>query len=152
MQGIFILIFASLLFSCDVKQPEIIRNENTLMIKTKTGVVKLRVWSDAIIQVIHAPDMNYPTRERLLVLKNPKQNTDWNFGQKDKFVSLTTNKITLKYDISTGSISFDVIVQDWQYWGKSGWNAMDFDRDIFPDPKEMLKEIHAMNAHYSISV
>ena len=27
----------------------------------------------------------------------------------------------------------DVIVQDWQYWGKYGWNAMRFDEDRYPD-------------------
>ncbi len=302
-------------------QPEITRNGNELVIKTKAGVVKLIVWSDAVIQVIHASDVKYPARESLMVLKNSKQDTYWSFEQTDRTVSLTTRDITLKYDISTTNISFydksgglkltengnafektdmdeekafhvrqnfllfrdeaiyglgqhqdgimnyrghqvtlvqenkiaavpvlvssnnygilwenysktkfkddesgmflwsevgdaidyyfingentdevisgyrkltgevpmfgkwaygfwqskeryktqediigtvkefrkrkvplDVIVQDWQYWGNLGWNAMDFDRDIFPDPKEMLKEIHAMNVHYAISV
>lgn len=321
MQRIFILIFISFLTGCKINQPEITRDMNELTIKTKTGLVKLKVWSDAVIQVIHARDTKSPVRESLMVLKNPKQNTDWNFDQTDKQILLTTNKITLKYDIKTGKISFydskgnlklkengselketdspeekafyirqnflpfrdeaiyglgqhqdgimnyrghqvtlvqenriavvpvlvssknygilwenysktkfsdddsgmslwsevgdaidyyfisgadmdevvsgyrsltgkvpmfakwaygfwqskeryktqndiirtvkefrdrkvplDVIVQDWQYWGKLGWNAMDFDRDIFPDPKEMLKEIHEMNVHYAISV
>lgn len=28
----------------------------------------------------------------------------------------------------------DVIVQDWQWWGKYGWNAMQFDENKYPDP------------------
>jgi hypothetical protein len=28
------------------------------------------------------------------------------------------------------------LVQDWQYWGKYGWNAMKSDED-YPHPKEM---------------
>ena len=29
----------------------------------------------------------------------------------------------------------DALVQDWQYWGKYGWNAMKFDESNYPDPK-----------------
>ena len=25
-----------------------------------------------------------------------------------------------------------VIVQDWQYWGKYGWNSMQFDEEFYP--------------------
>ena len=49
-------------------------------------------------------------------------------------------------------VPLDVIVQDWQYWGKLGWNAMDFDRSVFPSPAKMLDDIHKMHAHYAISV
>ena len=30
-------------------------------------------------------------------------------------------------------LPIDVIVQDWQYWGKYGWNAMRFDEERYPD-------------------
>lgn len=33
------------------------------------------------------------------------------------------------------SLPMDLIVQDWQYWGKLGWNAMQFDEANYPDPK-----------------
>ena len=46
----------------------------------------------------------------------------------------------------------DVIVQDWQYWGKYGWNAMRFDEDRYPDPAEMVRQLHAMNMRMMISV
>ncbi len=49
-------------------------------------------------------------------------------------------------------IPLDNIVQDWHYWGDLGWNAMDFDRKNFPDPEKMLKAIHALHAHYMISI
>ena len=28
-------------------------------------------------------------------------------------------------------LPIDMIVQDWQYWGKYGWNAMKFDEDRY---------------------
>ncbi len=49
-------------------------------------------------------------------------------------------------------VPLDVIVQDWQYWGEHGWNAIEFDRRYFPDPPAMIDSIHALHAHYLISV
>ncbi len=49
-------------------------------------------------------------------------------------------------------IPLDVIVQDWQWWGKYGWNAMRFDEDHYPDPKALTDSLHAMNVRLMLSV
>ncbi|HNX04849.1 MAG TPA: glycoside hydrolase family 31 protein, partial [Opitutales bacterium] len=49
-------------------------------------------------------------------------------------------------------LPLDGIVQDWQYWGKYGWNAMQFDEANYPDPAGMVKAVHENNAHIMISV
>lgn len=46
----------------------------------------------------------------------------------------------------------DVMTQDWQYWGKYGWNAMRFDEDHYPDPALLVKELHRRNARFMLSV
>ena len=46
----------------------------------------------------------------------------------------------------------DVMVQDWQYWGKYGWNAMRFDEDHYPDPAKLVRELHSRNARLMLSV
>ena len=46
----------------------------------------------------------------------------------------------------------DALVQDWQYWGKHGWNAMKFDESNYPDPRGMMEQFHAMDEHVPISV
>ncbi len=46
----------------------------------------------------------------------------------------------------------DVMVQDWLYWGKYGWNAMQFDEDTYPDPRAMTDSLHRMNMRLMISV
>ncbi len=46
----------------------------------------------------------------------------------------------------------DVIVQDWQYWGKYGWGVPKFDETNYPEPEKFIKKIHDLNAHFSISV
>lgn len=49
-------------------------------------------------------------------------------------------------------IPVDVLVQDWQYWGKYGWNAMKFDERFYPNPSEMMSALHRDNFHMVISV
>jgi alpha-D-xyloside xylohydrolase len=49
-------------------------------------------------------------------------------------------------------IPVDVLVQDWQYWGKYGWSAMKFDEDYYPQPKQMLNQLHAEDLHMMISI
>ena len=45
-----------------------------------------------------------------------------------------------------------VMVQDWQYWGKHGWNAMQFDEDFYPDPKTLTDSLHKMDMRLMLSV
>lgn len=46
----------------------------------------------------------------------------------------------------------DVLVQDWQYWGRYGWNSMQFDETNYPDPKAMTDSLHKMDMHLMVSV
>jgi len=46
----------------------------------------------------------------------------------------------------------DVIVQDWQYWGKYGWNSMKFDEEFYPDPKALTDSLHRMGVRLMVSV
>ena len=49
-------------------------------------------------------------------------------------------------------IPMDLIVQDWLYWGKYGWNAMQFDEEHYPNPAQMVKELHEMDMKLMLSV
>lgn len=50
------------------------------------------------------------------------------------------------------NLPMDVIVQDWQWWGKYGWNAMQFDEEYYPDPKALTDGLHEMGARLMLSV
>ena len=52
----------------------------------------------------------------------------------------------------TENIPVDVLVQDWQYWGKNGWNSMVFDADNYPDPKALTDYLHSKNIKMMLSV
>lgn len=45
-----------------------------------------------------------------------------------------------------------MLVQDWQYWGKYGWNSMQFDEDYYPDPKALTDSLHHMDIRLMLSV
>ena len=49
-------------------------------------------------------------------------------------------------------IPIDNIVLDWNYWPEDAWGSHEFDKARFPNPKQMVDDIHAMNARMMISV
>lgn len=51
-------------------------------------------------------------------------------------------------------VPLDGIIQDWRYWGAddADWNGLMFNNPLFPDPKQMIDDVHKMNAHIAISV
>jgi len=48
-------------------------------------------------------------------------------------------------------ISIDNIVMDWNYWKLDTWGSYDFDEERFPDPQDMIEQIHEQNAKIMIS-
>jgi alpha-D-xyloside xylohydrolase len=49
-------------------------------------------------------------------------------------------------------LPLDLIVQDWQYWGRHGWNALRFDENDYPDPAAMVRDLHALDTRLMVSV
>ena len=45
-----------------------------------------------------------------------------------------------------------MLVQDWQWWGKYGWNAMQFGETYYPDPKALTDSLHKMDIRLMLSV
>lgn len=49
-------------------------------------------------------------------------------------------------------IPIDNIVQDWFYWREDQWGSHEFDPARFPNPKQMVDDVHNMGGHIMISV
>jgi alpha-D-xyloside xylohydrolase len=49
-------------------------------------------------------------------------------------------------------IPLDNIVQDWRYWKDDAWGSQEFDPSRYPDPRAMIAKVHALHAHFMISV
>lgn len=79
----------------------------------------------------------------------------WTFGywqSKERYKSQTEIVDVVKRYREMG-VPLDGIIQDWQYWGDNyHWNAMEFLNPEFPDPQQMVNQIHEFNAHMIISI
>ena len=53
---------------------------------------------------------------------------------------------------SAENLPVSVLVQDWQYWGKYGWNAMQFDESNYPNPRALTDSLHNMGIRLMVSV
>ncbi|MGI6232885.1 MAG: TIM-barrel domain-containing protein [Prevotella sp.] len=79
---------------------------------------------------------------------------DWAFGYVHSREKYHTQSELLENatEFRRRGIPIDMIVQDWQYWGKYGWNAMQFDEEKYPAPKTMTDSLHDMNMKLMVSV
>lgn len=79
---------------------------------------------------------------------------DWAFGYIHCRERFDTQKELLEnaHRLYDEGYKTSVIVQDWQWWGKYGWNAMKFDEDKYPNPKKMTDELHKMDMKLMLSV
>lgn len=78
----------------------------------------------------------------------------WAFGYwqcRERYTSSSHLVETVK-EFRKRQLPLDVIVQDWQYWGKYGWGVPKFDEANYPNPSQFIKELHDLNAKFSISV
>jgi len=78
----------------------------------------------------------------------------WAFGYwqcRERYTSASHLVETVK-EFRKRKLPMDVIVQDWQYWGKYGWGVPKFDEQNYPNPEQFIKELHQLNSKFSISV
>jgi alpha-D-xyloside xylohydrolase len=79
----------------------------------------------------------------------------WTFGywqSKERYKSQDELVSVVKKYRELG-VPLDGIIQDWQYWGNNYlWNAMEFLNPEFSNPKKMIDDVHALNAHMIISI
>lgn len=78
----------------------------------------------------------------------------WAFGFwqcRERYTSAAHLVNTVK-EFRKRKLPLDVIVQDWQYWGKYGWGVPRFDETNYPDPARFIQQLHDLNARLSISV
>ncbi|WP_396594134.1 TIM-barrel domain-containing protein [Brevundimonas sp. R86498] len=49
-------------------------------------------------------------------------------------------------------LPIDNVVQDWFYWPEDAWGSHAFDPARFPDPGQMVRDVHALDANIILSV
>jgi len=79
----------------------------------------------------------------------------WSYGYWQSKERYKTRReiLDIAREYRSRQIPIDVIVQDWQYWGKYGWSSMLWDESTFPDPESMIDSLHKIyHIHYMVSV
>ena len=79
---------------------------------------------------------------------------DWMFGYihcRERYHS-SEEIIANAREFKDRGLPLDVIVQDWQWWGPTGWNSMEFDKEHYPDPKALIDTLHGLGTRFMISV
>ncbi|MCQ2144652.1 MAG: DUF4968 domain-containing protein [Bacteroidales bacterium] len=82
------------------------------------------------------------------------QMPDWAFGfiQCRERYDTQTELLENAHGYKDRDIPVDLFVQDWKYWGDTGWNSMEFDKVKYPDAQGMVDEIHDLGYKLMISV
>ena len=79
----------------------------------------------------------------------------WTYGywqSKERYKSASETEGIVRRYRELG-VPLDGIIQDWQYWGSNYlWNAMDFLAEDFSNGRQMIDNVHRMNAHLMISI
>ena len=76
----------------------------------------------------------------------------YRFFQSREHYKTQEELLSIVHEFRTRHIPLDCIVQDWNYWGDHGWNAIKWDENRYPDPKAMIDTIHNLDLKLMISV
>ena len=76
----------------------------------------------------------------------------YGFWQCRERYSSQAQMLTAAAQFRSNQIPVDFIVQDWQYWGNHGWGAYEWDLRNYPDPTNMISQLHQEHFKYMISV
>jgi alpha-D-xyloside xylohydrolase len=78
----------------------------------------------------------------------------WAFGYIQSKQRYETQKqiVSIVKDFRKKKFPLDLIVQDWMYWPDGEWGQKSFDHTRYPDPAQMIKDIHDMHAKIMISI
>jgi alpha-D-xyloside xylohydrolase len=78
----------------------------------------------------------------------------WAFGyiqSKERYV-LQAELIDVVQEYRKRGLPLDGIVQDWKSWTGSLWGQKTLDPERFPDPDQMMEDLHRMNSRLMISI
>jgi alpha-D-xyloside xylohydrolase len=78
----------------------------------------------------------------------------WAFGyiQSKERYATQQELIEIVREYRARNLPLDCVVLDWQSWPDKQWGQKTFDPQRFPDPGQMMQDIHALNARLMVSI
>jgi len=116
------------------------------------------IWTDADDDMdfyfIYGPEFDEIVSEyRYLTGKAPLF-PKWTFGyvqSKERYTS-QEELISIVQEYRKRQIPLDLIVLDWMSWPGDKWGQKSFDPERFPNPTQMMADIHDLNAKLMVSI
>ncbi|SFL93192.1 alpha-D-xyloside xylohydrolase [Gracilibacillus orientalis] len=116
------------------------------------------IWTDVDSEMdyyfVYGPEFDQVVKSyRYLTGKAPLL-PKWAFGyvqSKERYKS-QEELISIIKEYRQRQIPLDLIVLDWRSWTGELWGQKSFDPDRFPNPTEMMEEIHKLNAKLMVSI
>ncbi|MGP4040078.1 glycoside hydrolase family 31 protein [Gracilibacillus sp. D59] len=116
------------------------------------------IWTDMDSEMdyyfVYGPDFDQIVKSyRYLTGKAPLL-PKWAFGyvqSKERYKS-QAELISVIQEYRQRQIPLDLIVLDWRSWTGDLWGQKSFDPERFPNPTEMMEEIHQLNAKLMVSI
>lgn len=107
-----LLIYTLLSFSVMFTDAQTVQKELNGIVYTapanenQVKKVKLKVWTDNIVQVISSATDEFSTKESLVVTEKFNAPTDWKVNETTKVISLTTKAIEVQIDKQSAKVTF----------------------------------------------
>jgi len=98
---LILLLIATQLFAADFE-----KKSDHIIYQTQNGFIKLQIYADDIIRVFISPEKKLTERESLMIVAVPDSNVKWETNETDRYITVTTSKITAKLDKQNLSVSF----------------------------------------------
>lgn len=78
----------------------------------------------------------------------------WAFGYiqcKERYTS-QQELLQVVREYRARGLPLDCIVQDWKYWTGNLWGQKSFDPERYPDPRQLVEDLHALHAKLMVSI
>lgn len=138
------IISLSLLFFLPVFlfASKIENNIDSVIYQTEKGFIKLQVYSDDIIRVTISPVKQLKERESLIIISQPDQKTKWNLKETDRYIYVSTKKISAKLDKLNITVSF---------YDSLGVLILQGDRYSFEEEKDNNETVYQITQNFKLS-
>lgn len=127
-------------------------------IDTKNKPNTLNIWADDdsffVYYVIFAKNIKSQIKSYRFLTGQAPLFPLWSYGffQSKEHYKIQKEVLRTLKKLRRKKVSIDCIVQDWNYWGNLGWNAVEWDNKKYPNPKKMIDKIHKNNSHIMVSL
>jgi alpha-D-xyloside xylohydrolase len=116
------------------------------------------LWTDVDDEMdyyfIYGPEFDQIVRQLRFLTGSATMLPKWAFGyvqSKERYIS-QSELIEIVREYRTRSLPLDCIVQDWQYWTSDFWGQKSLDPERYPNPQQMMNDLHALHTRLMISI